>query len=119
MPFEHPNALYFIALFIWPFVAYKIYKRYDLEKAVILLFLVPYLFLPVPLAAITPLKVPLLPPIDKEAVPVFTALWLIYKNKIKVQYLPRFGISVLFCVAFLTSPFITIFTNFDPIVFPT
>ena len=115
-----PNSFYYIALFvIWPFVAYKLFKRYNLEKSVILIFLLPYLFLPVPHGELTPIKLPLLPPLDKEAVPVFIALWLIYLNKIKIDYLPRFRISLIFCLAFLLSPFLTVFTNMDPLVFPT
>lgn len=115
-----PNSFYYIALFvIWPFVAYKLFKRYNLEKSVILLFLVPYLFLPVPHGMLTPIKLPLLPPLDKEAVPVFIALWLIYLNKIKIDYLPRFRISVFFCFALLLSPYLTVFSNMDPLVFPT
>ena len=106
-----PNAFYYIALFvIWPFFAYKIYKRFDLEKSVILLFLVPYLFLPVPHAVLTPIKLPLLPALDKEAVPVFVALILLYINKVKIDYLPRFRISLFFCLALLFSPFLTVFT---------
>lgn len=115
-----PNTLYYIALFvIWPFAAYKLFKRYDLEKSVILLFLVPYLFLPVPHSFYTPVKFPLFPPIDKDVMPVFVALGLLYLNKIKIKYLPDFRFSTIICVAFLISPFLTIATNFDPIVFPT
>lgn len=114
-----PNTFYYMALFvIWPFVAYKLFKRYNLEKSVILLFLVPYLFLPVP-HAFTPIKLPLLPPLDKEAIPVFVALGLLYFNKIKINYLPKFRVSLFFCLALLLSPFLTVLTNTDPLVFPT
>lgn len=114
-----PNGFYYIALFIlWPLVAYKIFKRYSLDQSVILLFLVPYLFLPVPHGELTPVKLPLLPPLDKDAVPVFVALGLLYMNKIKLDYLPRFRWSLMFCLAFLLSPFMTVFANKDPLVFP-
>lgn len=114
-----PNTFYYMALFvIWPFVAYKLFKRYNLEKSVILLFLVPYLFLPVP-HAFTNIKFPLFPPLDKEAVPVFIALGLLYLNKVKINYLPKFRISLFFCFALLLSPFLTVLTNMDPLVFPT
>lgn len=115
-----PNAFYYIALFvIWPLVAYKLSKRYSIEKSVILLFLIPYLFLPVPHSTLTPIKLPLLPPLDKEVVPILVALILIHLKKIKIEYLPRFRISVLFCLALLFAPFMTVFSNMDPLVFPT
>ncbi|MBC6903963.1 hypothetical protein DWB84_00550 [Saccharophagus sp. K07] len=115
-----PNGFYYIALFIlWPLVAYKIFKRYSLDRSIILLFLVPYLFLPVPHGGMTPIKLPLFPPLDKEAVPVFVALALIYMNKIKLDYLPKFRWSLVFCLAFLLSPFMTVFANNDPLVFGT
>jgi hypothetical protein len=115
-----PNIFYYIALFvIWPIAAYKIFRRYSLDKSIILLFLVPYLFLPVPHLTLTPIKLPLFPPLDKEVVPVLIALILIHLNKIKINYLPRFRLSLFFCLALLLSPFMTVFTNMDPLVFPT
>lgn len=114
-----PNTFYYIALFIiWPIVAYKVFKRYNLEKSVILLFLLPYLFLPVPHAFLTPIKLPLFPPLDKEAVPVFVALAILYLNKVKLAFLPRYGVSALFCFALFLAPFMTVFTNSDPLTFP-
>mgnify|MGYP001243175432 CR=1 FL=1 len=115
-----PNIFYYLALFaIWPLMAYKIYKRYPLDKSIILLLLVPYLFLPVAHPSLAPLKLPLLPPLDKEVIPILVALWLVYINKIKIEYLPRFQISLFFCLALLFSPILTVLTNRDPLAFPT
>lgn len=113
-----PNAFYYIALLIiWPIVAYKIFKRYRLDRATILLFLVPYLFLPVPHPELTPIKLPLLPKIDKQAVPIFVALALFLSNKIKLEYLPRYRLAKPLCLLALLYPIATFFGNQDPLVY--
>lgn len=112
-----PNAFYFISFLLWPILAIKIFNKYRLDKAVILLFLIPYLFLPVAHSDYV-IKLPLFPPFDKGSIPVFVMLWLLYKNKIKVRYLPRFRISVAFCLAFFLSPYLTVLSNMDPLVLP-
>lgn len=114
---QHPNVLYFVALFIWPFIAFKIYNRYKQEKAIILLVLIPYLFMPVPLSGQGPINLPGLPPLDKAAVPLLTLLMILWAKKVKVEYLPRYRFTVFFALAFLLYPLATSLTNPDRLVF--
>lgn len=112
--FNNPNVLYYLALFCWPFVAYKLIVRYQLDRAVILMVLVPYLFLPMPHRSQI-LKLPLLPPLDKESIPILALLFILYLKKIKLNWLPSYRLSVFFCVALLLSSFFTVFTNMEPL----
>lgn len=114
---QHPNVLYFVALFIWPFIAFRIYNRYKQEKAIILLVLIPYLFMPVPLSGQGPINLPGLPPLDKAAVPLLTLLMILWAKKVKVEYLPRYRFTVFFALAFLLYPLATALANSDRLVF--
>jgi hypothetical protein len=86
----------------------------QLDRAVILMVLVPYLFLPMPHSSQV-MKLPLLPEIDKESIPIFTLLILLYLNKVKLDWFPSCGLSRLFCASLLLSPFFTTFANMDPL----
>lgn len=113
---SNPNFLYYLALFCWPFVAYRLITRLQLDRAVILLVLIPYLFLPVP-HPYQVMKLPLLPPLDKESIPILTLLVALYLKKVKLVWLPSYRLGWFFCIALILSPFFTIFTNMDPLYF--
>lgn len=111
---SNPNFLYYIALFFWPFVAHRLMSRLPLDRAVILLVLLPYLFLPVPHSSEI-MKLPLLPPIDKESIPILVLLILLYLKKIKLDWFPSHRLAWFFCAALFMSPFLTTFTNMQPL----
>lgn len=68
-----PNALAYLALIVWPFIAYIIVRRFPIGNAAVLLFLVPYLYMPVDVGFDTPG----LPPLNKETLPALVALILL------------------------------------------
>lgn len=109
---SNPSIIYFVVLFLWPFVAYQIYKKYELDKAVALLFVVPYLFFPVATGD-APIKLPLFPGLDKSVVPSLVAFVILWLNKEKVQLLPKYGLAAVFLVMFFMVPFLTAMTNRD------
>lgn len=109
-----PNIIYFAVLLLWPFVAYRIYKKYEINKAVALLFIIPYMFFPVT-SGEAPLKLPFLPGLDKTILPPIVAIIILWLNKEKVQYLPRYGLASILIIMFFLAPFLTIFTNTDPL----
>lgn len=111
---SNPNFLYYLALFCWPFIAYRLIARWQLDRAVILMVLVPYLFLPVP-HPYEIMKLPLLPALDKESIPILMLLVVLYLKKIKLNWFPTHRLSWFFCAALLLSPFFTTFTNMQPL----
>ncbi|MDO5704827.1 MAG: hypothetical protein Q4G49_07090 [Paracoccus sp. (in: a-proteobacteria)] len=67
-----PNAVAYLALFSYPLVAILLFRRLPLVPALILTFLLGYLFLPQGFT----INVPLLPDLNKETVPAAAALVL-------------------------------------------
>lgn len=114
--YNDPNFLYYLALFGWPIIAYRLINKYQIDRAVILLVLLPYLFLPVPHPGHM-MKLPLLPPLDKASIPILTLLIALYLKKIKLTWFPTFRLSWFFCAAIMLSPFFTVFTNRDALHF--
>jgi hypothetical protein len=112
--FNSPNFLYYLVLFCWPFFAYRLIVRWQLDRAVLLMMLIPYLFLPVP-HPYQIMKLPLLPALDKESIPILALLFALYLKKIKLDWFPSYRLSGFFCAALLLSPFFTVFTNMQPL----
>ena len=111
-----PNALAYLMLFVWPVVATVLYKRLDPARALIWTILGGYLILP----PLTALSIPLVPDLDKISVPNLMALLLsltLLKDRIAVWPQARAGRILL--LLFVLSPFATVLTNSDPVVFTT
>lgn len=108
-----PNAIAYLVLFAWPFIANKIRKKVSVTDAAVLLFLVPYLLLPVK----TGVDLPLLPMIDKESMASMVALFLLRKP-LSEAGVTRFSNLVKVCwIAIFGGYLITILRNGDPLVF--
>lgn len=118
MMVPNPNFIYYLVIFAWPIFAIWIYKKYALDQATILLFIIPYLLFPVPHPYVIPLDLPLLPPLDKKNVPVLVAFGVLVANRVKIDWLPKSGYSTIFCLSALLSPTFTLLANRDPIIFP-
>lgn len=109
-----PNILANIALYGWPLAAYLILKRSrTTATAVVLLFLIPYMWLPYGMR----FDLPLLPPIDKWTLPALTAFFFLRSRDRSFKLLPESGyLKLVFFVAFI-SPFFTTLTNTDALVY--
>ncbi|ACR13579.1 hypothetical protein [Teredinibacter turnerae] len=104
-----PNLLANIALYGWPLVAFWIMKKQRLNQAVVLLFLIPYMWLPYGMR----FDLPLLPPIDKWTLPALTAFFMLKARDKNFNLFPnsRFLNTVL--IGVFLSPVLTALTNTD------
>lgn len=102
-------------LIIWPIFTILLFKRFKLEldTGVILALIVPYLVLP----AKTVIDLPLIPPLDKYSIPIFTIVVLLYNHPRANHFKPKNKVIWLFFLGFILSPFLTFLTNSSPISF--
>ncbi len=103
-----PNTFAYITLIIWPFVSLIFYKKMPVVNATFWTIVGGFLLLPVSVA----IDFPLLPPLNKESIPVLSALiGCIFIKKIKLKLLPKTGVERWLVFILLVSPFITTFNN--------
>lgn len=109
-----PNAFAFLMLAIWPLVTIWLWRRLDPGRALIWTVLGGYLILP-PLTAI---NLPVVPDLDKASIPNLMALGCaLFLLKDKVPVLPEGIAGKILIGVFILSPFATVLTNGDPLVF--
>ena len=109
-----PNIIAYLVLALWPFVAWQLWRRLDPGRALIWTILGGYLLLP----PLTGFNFPVIPDLDKVSVPnlmaLACALWLV---KDKISFVPQSPIGKALIVAYVLSPFGTVLTNTDPLIF--
>jgi hypothetical protein len=105
-PYAVPNFLAYAMIVMWPILAMIIAKKRSDSDAAILLFLVPYLLLPVK----TEIDFPVLPPIDKQTIVSLVAFYFFYVKKKTLVLMPGGFYRVLIIFLFL-SPIATCLTN--------
>ena len=109
-----PNIIAYLALALWPVVAWKLWQRLDHGRALIWTVLGGYLLLP-PLVSF---DLPVIPNLDKVSIPnivaLVCALWLAQD---KISFVPRSWIGKALIVVYVFAPFGTVITNRDPLIF--
>ena len=109
-----PNIIAYLVLALWPFVAWQLWRRLDPGRALIWTILGGYLLLP----PLTAFNFPVIPDLDKVSVPnlmaLACALWL---AKDRISFVPHRPIGKALIVAYVLSPFGTVLTNTDPLIF--
>ncbi len=108
-----PNLFAYLALITWPFLAKIIKQKMQLVDATILLFLLPYLLLPVK----TAFDFPLLPAINKDSLASIMAFFLLYRVSLDNAKIKFSGVYRLCLLSFLFGPIMTIFLNSTPLEF--
>lgn len=110
----NPNIIAYLVLALWPVVAWQLWKKLDARRALIWTILGGYLILP-PLTAI---DLPVVPDLNKATVPnlmaLICALMLLGD---RISFLPDSWIGKLMIAAYVLSPFGTVMTNPDPLIF--
>jgi len=103
-----PNLFALIAISCWPLVSIILFKKLDIERAVILTVISGYLLLPVRVS----IDFPLIPPINKGSIISLSLLigCLIIK-KFPLKIIPTHGAERTLILILLTIPLISTVTN--------
>lgn len=108
-----PNAVAYVALFVWPVVAILLFRSLPTHRALIWTILGGYLLLPVG----ANVNLPAIPAFDKTSLPAFSALALcLTRLRSLWELLPRGRLAKILTVVFLLCPFATVATNGDPVI---
>ena len=115
-------AIAYLALFSWPIVAFIAFRRFEVPLAVLFTLIFGFLFLPTQVEV----DLPILPAFNKDTIPAFTALALIYlgfpkplKAARTIALIPKSFFARLCLVTLIVGTFLTVFTNQDPLVYGT
>ncbi|TPE49741.1 hypothetical protein [Amaricoccus solimangrovi] len=108
-----PNTIAYLALLLWPGVAFLLHRLLPPERAVIWSILGAYLVLP-PVANI---DLPLFPRLDKVSIPSAAAFLIPLMLGYRIPPLPRGPLARLLALMFLLTPVASVLTNGDPIRF--
>jgi len=109
------NAFAYLMLSAWPVVVFVMFRRMPVERALIWSILGGYLFLP-PLVAFDS---PVLPSLDKHAIPALSACLCLLALGRRIRPLPATMLGKLLVLTFVLSPIGTVLTNREPIIFAT
>jgi hypothetical protein len=108
-----PNALAYLMLLIWPLVSVMLFRRLPAERAIIWCILGGYLVLP-PLAEF---DLPLVPDMDKHAIPSIMAFVLcVFILKKPVPIMPRSWVARILVIIFMLGTIPTVLNNTDPLI---
>lgn len=108
-----PNFFAYFMLAIWPFVVLVMFRRMPIERALVWSFFAGMLVLP-PVAAI---EMPMIPDLNKNVITTLSAFFCVLMIKGRSGLLPQSRLARLLLLIFLFSPFATVLTNREPIMF--
>lgn len=107
-----PNALAYLMLLAWPLASLVLFRRLPLERAIIWCFLGGYLVLP----PVAEFDLPLVPDMDKHAIPSVMAWFLcVFMLKKPVSFWPASWTARGLLLIFVFGTVPTVFTNSDPL----
>jgi len=107
------NALAYSVLFLWPILSIWLYRHKSIQLASLITIVGGFMVLPVG----TSVDFPLIPPLGKSSMPVFSAIigcWLIKKQRIK--YFSNKGLLQLLVIMLFSGAFITAALNADRVI---
>ncbi|MGB0911955.1 MAG: hypothetical protein ACPGSW_00120 [Phaeobacter italicus] len=109
-----------LALYSWPVISAVLLRRFNLPLGILLVIVAGYMFLPSRFA----IDFPMIPPLDKNVVPVLTVVLLCVlmaqrasQTPNQAGWMPKSNLARLLIVALIVSPFATSLTNPDPLVY--
>lgn len=109
-----PNIIAYLALALWPVVAWVLWKRLSPAQALIWTILGGYLALP----PLTAFDMPVIPSMDKATLPNIMALvCAIMIAGDRIGFIPRSLLGKVLIAIYVLSPFGTVITNTDPLIF--
>lgn len=109
-----PNAFAFLMLLVWPVVTWHLFRRLDVQRALIWTVLAGYLLLP----PVVRIDLPAIPDLDKYSIPsLMAAACIMLMLHKRLEVLPQNLWGRLLMLAYVLGPFGTVLTNTDPLVF--
>lgn len=109
-----PNPIAYAMLLIWPLACLVMFRKMDVQRALIWSILGGYLVLP-PLAEF---NLPLVPAMDKTSIPSLSALAiLVFATNHKVQLWPQSLVAKWLAAGLVLSAIPTVLTNSEAILF--
>lgn len=108
------NSFATLALIVWPLVCIWLFRKMEIERAIIWSILGGYLALP----EATEFNLPLVPDMDKITIPAISAVLLVMfaKNQ-SMQFLPANWLPRWLLIGFVLCTVPSVLTNLDPIIF--
>ena len=109
-----PNWFAYIALFSWPIVTLYLFRRLAIERATLWSIVGAYLLLPKG----TEVDLPMIPPLDKVAIPNLAVFFVcrVIMGK-KVPLLPKEFKARILMLLYIGSPFMTALLNTDALIY--
>lgn len=109
-----PNIIAYLMLIVWPVASWQMWKKLDPARALIWTILAGYLILP----PLTSFNFPVIPDLDKASIPNLMALiCALHLLGDRVGFVPKSWLGRLLIAAYVLSPFGTVLTNGDPLIF--
>lgn len=109
-----PNSIAYLILALWPFVCLFLFLRLPLERAMIWCVLAGYLVLP----PVAEFDLPLVPDMDKYAIPNISAFLIcVFVMGKSVPLWPQSTVARVLVGLFVLGVIPTVLTNGDPILF--
>jgi len=108
------NTLAYLVLFLWPLVSIGLYQKKTIQEATLWTMFGGFMLL----AVRTEVDFPLIPPLGKHSMPVFSVIigcWFV-KGK-AINYFRHKGMLKFLSISILVLPFITTELNTDSLVF--
>lgn len=110
----NPNIIAYLVLALWPVVVWKLWKRLPPAQALIWTILAGYLVLP----PLTAFDLPVIPSLDKSTLPNLMALvCALMIAGDRIGFVPASWLGKALILIYVLSPFGTVVTNGDPLVF--
>ena len=108
------NSLAYLALIVWPMVCVLLFRKMEIERAIIWSILGGYLALP----QSTEFNLPLVPDMDKLTIPAISAVLLVmFVKKQRINFLPENQLARWLLIGFVLCTVPSVLTNLDPIIF--
>jgi len=104
-----PNNFAYIALILWPFISVLFFYRHmPIVQATFWTIVGGFMILPVK----TIIDFPLIPPLDKESIPIIAAIiGCKYIKKVNIKLIPKERAEKWLVIALLFIPFVTMLNN--------
>lgn len=109
-----PNILAYAVLLMWPLVMIGLFKKLTPDRALIWSFLGAFMLLPTGAY----IDLPVIPSLDKFSIPSLVGLLLCMTMvKQRIRLLPSSAVASILMIFFVFSPFATLISNREPIIF--